>query len=41
MRRDGPGLHDRFRRERGEIRNRIKSILGNLEGLDAAVDEEP
>jgi FtsZ-binding cell division protein ZapB len=26
--------HDRFRRERGEIRNRIESILGNLEALD-------
>lgn len=28
--------HDRFRRERGEIRNRIESILSNLETLDAA-----
>ena len=28
--------HDRFRRERSEIRNRIESILGNLESLDAA-----
>jgi len=27
--------HDRFRRERGEIRNRIETILGNLERLDS------
>jgi FtsZ-binding cell division protein ZapB len=27
--------HDRFQRERGEIRNRIETILSNLEGLDA------
>jgi FtsZ-binding cell division protein ZapB len=35
--------YDRFRRERSEIRNRIESILGNLESLDAATseDEEP
>jgi chromosome segregation ATPase len=26
--------YDRFRRERGEIRNRIESILSNLETLD-------
>jgi FtsZ-binding cell division protein ZapB len=28
--------HDRFRRERGEIRDRIETILSNLESLDAA-----
>ena len=28
--------HERFSRERGEIRNRIESILSNLEALDAA-----
>jgi FtsZ-binding cell division protein ZapB len=27
--------HDRFQRERSEIRNRIETILSNLEGLDA------
>jgi FtsZ-binding cell division protein ZapB len=27
--------HDRFQRERSEIRNRIESILSNLETLDA------
>lgn len=27
--------HDRFQRERGEIRDRIESILANLETLDA------
>ncbi|MCU1244502.1 MAG: hypothetical protein JWN02_412 [Acidobacteria bacterium] len=32
---------DRFRRERGEIRNRIESILGNLETLELPEDEEP
>jgi FtsZ-binding cell division protein ZapB len=26
---------ERFRKERGEIRNRIETILGNLESLDA------
>jgi len=26
--------HDRMKSERGEIRNRIESILGNLESLD-------
>lgn len=26
--------NDRFRRERGEIRDRIESILGNLEALE-------
>lgn len=26
--------HDRFRRERGEIRDRIESILSNLEALE-------
>ena len=26
--------HERFRRERGEIRERIESILGNLEELE-------
>ena len=26
--------HDRFRRERSEIRDRIETILGNLESLD-------
>jgi FtsZ-binding cell division protein ZapB len=26
--------HDRFRRERGEIRDRIETILGNLESLE-------
>jgi FtsZ-binding cell division protein ZapB len=26
---------DRFRKERGEIRSRIETILGNLESLDA------
>ena len=28
--------HDRFRRERGEIRGRIESILSNLETLENA-----
>ena len=28
--------HDRFKRERGEIRNRIESILSNLETLEEA-----
>jgi FtsZ-binding cell division protein ZapB len=28
--------HERFRRERGEIRSRIETILGNLEELEAA-----
>ena len=28
--------HDKFRRERSEIRNRIETILGNLESLDNA-----
>ena len=28
--------HDRFRRERGEIRDRIESILSNLETLENA-----
>lgn len=28
--------HDRFKRERGEIRDRIESILSNLEQLEAA-----
>lgn len=31
---------DRFRRERGEIRNRIESILGNLESLELPEDEQ-
>ena len=26
--------HERFKKERGEIRNRIESILGSLEALD-------
>lgn len=30
---------DRFRRERGEIRDRIESMLSNLESLDAAPDQ--
>jgi len=29
---------DRFRRERGEIRNRIESILSNLETLDTTAE---
>ena len=28
--------HDRFRKERGEIRNRIETILGSLEALESA-----
>jgi FtsZ-binding cell division protein ZapB len=28
--------YERFRKERSEIRNRIETILGNLEALDAA-----
>jgi FtsZ-binding cell division protein ZapB len=28
--------HDRFRKERGEIRNRIETILGSLEALETA-----
>ncbi len=28
--------HDRFQRERGEIRTRIESILSNLEALEEA-----
>ncbi len=28
------GEHERFRKERSEIRNRIESILENLESLD-------
>ena len=28
--------HDRFRKERGEIRDRIESILSNLESLETA-----
>ena len=28
--------HDRFQRERSEIRDRIESILGSLESLEAA-----
>jgi FtsZ-binding cell division protein ZapB len=28
--------HDRFRKERGEIRSRIETILGNLEALETA-----
>ncbi len=28
--------HERFRKERSEIRNRIETILGNLEALDAS-----
>jgi FtsZ-binding cell division protein ZapB len=31
--------HDKFRRERTEIRDRIESILGNLESLDEAAAE--
>ena len=31
---------DRFRRERGEIRGRIETILSSLESLDAAATEE-
>jgi FtsZ-binding cell division protein ZapB len=31
--------HDRFQRERSEIRDRIESILGSLEALETA--EEP
>lgn len=27
--------HDRFRKERGEIRNRIETILGSLEALES------
>jgi len=27
--------HEKYRRERGEIRNRIETILANLETLDA------
>ena len=27
--------HERFRRERGEIRDRIETILGSLEALEA------
>ena len=30
---------DRFQRERGEIRNRIESILSSLESLDVAATE--
>jgi len=30
---------DRFQRERGEIRNRIESILSNLESLDSVPAE--
>ena len=32
--------YDRFRKERSEIRNRIESILGNLEALDAAAADD-
>ena len=32
--------HDRFQRERGDIRERIESILSNLEILDGGNDEE-
>ena len=28
--------HDRFRKERGEIRSRIETILGSLEALETA-----
>jgi FtsZ-binding cell division protein ZapB len=31
--------HDRFRRERSEIRDRIETILSNLESLDATEGE--
>ena len=27
--------HERFRRERGEVRSRIETILGNLEALES------
>jgi FtsZ-binding cell division protein ZapB len=30
--------NERFKRERGEIRNRIESILGNLEALEEPPD---
>ncbi len=31
--------HDRFKRERGQIRDRIESILSNLESLESAETE--
>jgi FtsZ-binding cell division protein ZapB len=31
--------YDRFRKERSDIRNRIESILSNLESLDVAESE--
>ena len=34
LREHSPEDCDRFRKERGEIRNRIESILANLESLD-------
>ncbi|HET7435108.1 MAG TPA: cell division protein ZapB [Thermoanaerobaculia bacterium] len=30
--------HERFRRERGEIRNRIETILSSLEALETSAD---
>ena len=31
--------YERFRKERSEIRNRIETILGNLEALDVAKED--